>query len=493
MAGELYGPDIGLIAAPAAGDRLPAGTGPNAGGYSLRSSFIWKNAGGVFNGDGSIELAGAQFPAISFVRTAVGTWRVGGSGTAGDNSLRISLGGVEALSIDTNGRVGIANASPVALLHPKVADGASYPLGLSGTSKGIRVEASAAGMAIRGVDHTLGVSFQPLILGGSDLIFQTNGNTEYARLTSGGGFGLGVSPLVRFHAKSTAEIARFETTTVRGSGSGFVSIHDPTGRKCYIGYGGASDKFYQINEMNADMTFGTNAVERWGITAAGHFYGVTDNSYSLGTAAGRASVVYAGTGTINTSDERDKNWLRDGLTDAEMRAALRIYEELGFYNWKADVERKADSKDDAREHFGARAQRIWAIMAEEKLVDPIKKGKPGKTPYAFLCYDAWDEQVEPIMKDVERKVRRTRQTERESKVIDPATEKPLIVISDEVYYETVSERVDTGKTRVTVEKGDRYGFRIDQLTLFLLAALALRSKALEERLVAVEAAIAKLG
>src|SRR3546814_13090965 len=35
---------------------------------------------------------------------------------------------------------------------------------------------------------------------------------------------------------SGGEIGRFITPTPRGSGLGFLSIHDPTGRKAYFGY-----------------------------------------------------------------------------------------------------------------------------------------------------------------------------------------------------------------------------------------------------------------
>lgn len=112
-----------------------------------------------------------------------------------------------------------------------------------------------------------------------------------------------------------------------------------------------------------------------------------DNSQSLGLGSFRWSVVYAGTGTINTSDEREKEW-RGGLNESELRAAKRIAGELGFYRWLDAIAVKGD---DARFHFGARAQQVWSIMADEGLVDAIINGIPGITHYAFLCFDQWDE------------------------------------------------------------------------------------------------------
>lgn len=153
--------------------------------------------------------------------------------------------------------------------------------------------------------------------------------------------------------------------------------------------------------MYADSTkvamgsFSPHAVELWvngGARAvcelAGHFRPGADNGYSSGTASYRWSVVYAGTGTINTSDARDKKW-RGGLNDAERAAARDIIAEIGIFQWNDAI---AEKGDDARLHIGARAQVVWGIMARHGLVDPIgKDGLPtGKCPYAFLCFDTWE-------------------------------------------------------------------------------------------------------
>lgn len=158
-----------------------------------------------------------------------------------------------------------------------------------------------------------------------------------------------------------------------------------------------------------------------------------DNALALGGSSFRWTTVFAVTGTINTSDERAKEW-RGGLTDAELRAARRIASELGFYRWLDAVAEKGDG---ARYHFGARAQRVWAIMAEEGLVEPIgEEGRPGSTPYAFLCFDAWDD-VPAVIGE-------------KGKVM----QKP-------------------------VAAGNRFGLRTDQLALFLIAAQEQRIAALE--------------
>lgn len=171
-----------------------------------------------------------------------------------------------------------------------------------------------------------------------------------------------------------------------------------------------------------------------------------DNSYALGGAANRWSVVYAGTGTINTSDEREKRWLRNGLTDAELRAGRRIMSELGTYQWKDAVAEKGE--DAARWHFGVRAQHVFAIMEEEGL---------DWRRYAWCCYDKWDATeavTEPVMA--------TRKAKRKGVVVD--------------------EEYDTGEVREIMPArpaGDRYGIRPDQLSMFLIAVNDARLSALE--------------
>lgn len=214
------------------------------------------------------------------------------------------------------------------------------------------------------------------------------------------------------------------------------------------------------------------------------FRPANDNATPNGAASQRWSVVYAGTGTINTSDERLKIW-RSAITDAEYGAGLRIIDELGFFQWKDAVDgTEADPEnnvfeikgkgEDARYHFGVRAQRVWSIMAEEGLVDPIADGRPGKTPYAFLCFDEWDELREPVM--IEEYVERDIVIEKEGKIIDPKTGKPRIIKlpSRGIIKELVPKQDDDGQLvyRIVQKAGDRFGIRTDQLNSFLIAVQA---------------------
>lgn len=140
-----------------------------------------------------------------------------------------------------------------------------------------------------------------------------------------------------------------------------------------------------------------------------------DNVYALGAPLARWSVVYAGTGTINTSDERMKSSFIN-INDAEKAAALKIKAVIGRYQFNDAIALKDDG---ARYHFGVGAQTVGQIMRDEGL-DPER--------YAFYCHDVWDKK-EATLDD-------------KGNVIDEA-----------------------------VEAGDRFGIRYDELAMFILAAI----------------------
>jgi hypothetical protein len=151
------------------------------------------------------------------------------------------------------------------------------------------------------------------------------------------------------------------------------------------------------------------------IVGGGILYPDTDNTRTLGDASNRWSVVYAGTGTINTSDERDKQDVAT-LDAAEKRVATALKGLVKKFRFKDAVHAKGDN---ARIHVGVIAQEVIAAFEAEGL-DPMR--------YALVCYDQWDAQPEELDAD--------------GKVLTPA--RPA---------------------------GNRYGVRYDQLLAFIIAAL----------------------
>lgn len=168
--------------------------------------------------------------------------------------------------------------------------------------------------------------------------------TDYSPGTTFGGYGGG---------------QEIEPTTATGSGTVKFSTH------------------FKSNEDGAGVT-------RHDVFADGQIgcgdvlYPLTDNAHSCGLASLRWSQVYAGNGTINTSDEREKTFLE--VNSAELAAAAEIKSNLRKYKWNSALAGKGDG---ARIHFGANAQQVGQIMESHGL-DPDE--------YGFYCYDEWEDE-----------------------------------------------------------------------------------------------------
>jgi len=106
----------------------------------------------------------------------------------------------------------------------------------------------------------------------------------------------------------------------------------------------------------------------------GIFYPAQDNTASLGRSGERWSVVYAATGTINTSDARTKQDVAS-LDDAEKRVAAALKGLIKKFRFKDAVVEKGD---EARIHVGVIAQEVEAAFAAEGL-DAAR--------YGILCHD----------------------------------------------------------------------------------------------------------
>jgi hypothetical protein len=167
-----------------------------------------------------------------------------------------------------------------------------------------------------------------------------------------------------------------------------------------------------------------------------------DNSQSLGEASRRWSTVYAGTGTINTSDAREKTSVSP-LTTAELAAAADLSRAIGTYQWLAMIAEKG--AEEARHHAGLTVQRAIEIMQAHGL-DPMR--------YGFICYDQWDETPEQWA-DIPA------ETDEDGNVTREATR------------ELVQEYRAAG---------DRYSFRTDELLLFIARGVDARLSVIEEKL-----------
>ena len=90
---------------------------------------------------------------------------------------------------------------------------------------------------------------------------------------------------------------------------------------------------------------------------------VADNSVDLGYSSARFDNIYATNGTIQTSDQNEKQDI-EALSEAEQRVAVAAKGLLRKFRWIDSVEEKGD---DARIHFGIIAQDLQAAFEAEGL------------------------------------------------------------------------------------------------------------------------------
>ena len=104
----------------------------------------------------------------------------------------------------------------------------------------------------------------------------------------------------------------------------------------------------------------------------------SDNTSDLGSATARWDTVFAGTGTINTSDRNEKQDISD-LSASEKRVASSIKQLVKKYRFKDAVASKGEN---ARIHVGWIAQDIQSAFAAEGL---------DASDYGMFCSDTWEE------------------------------------------------------------------------------------------------------
>jgi len=207
-----------------------------------------------------------------------------------------------------------------------------------------------------------------------------------------------------------------------GNGLALRFKYDDATSGAFIGSPGANQ--FQVASNGGSPLFVVDSVSS---TRPG-----ADNSYSLGSASYRWSDVYSVNGTINTSDEREKQDVEE-LSDAEMAVASDLKGLIRKFKWRNSVAEKGDA---ARIHVGVMAQEVVAAFASQGL---------DAHAYGVLCFDEWEDQFEDIYE--------------QQPVLNKAGE-------------------DTGKTqpvkvgeRLSRPKGNLYGVRYEQLFAFIIAAM----------------------
>lgn len=186
-----------------------------------------------------------------------------------------------------------------------------------------------------------------------------------------------------------------------------------------VGYNGSANITSGTSIFH--IAFGGN--NRFSFQPTSGFRPIDDNVHVLGGSSQRWTTVYATTGTISTSDEREKQDIRP-LDERELAVAHKLKSLITTYRWRHAV---AEKGDDARIHVGVIAQRVQEAFEAEGL-DAAR--------YGLWCADEVEEYVHPVIEDD---------------------------------GETTARTIEEGYMRKTGEI--RYGVRYDELIMFILGAM----------------------
>jgi endosialidase-like protein len=267
--------------------------------------------------------------------------------------------------------------------------------------------------------------------------------TPFPTDTSIGSFVAGTTGI---HVPDGPSVFRGNATVKSRPGVGVFVTRPGGGAGVYLGVDGAGSPFVGASSdavgTNKDLNIFTANAPRLTVAADGSaFYPQADNAMSLGFSGKRFSVVWAGTGTINTSNAVEKTPITP-FNSSHITVGLRLVDEVGMYQWLREVDNKGP--DVARIHIGTTVQRAIEIFEEEG-VDPFRFGA--------ICMDEWEARTEILEAE---------EVDAEGNVLKAA----------------VTQEIPAGRT---------YGFRDHQLQYLMLAAMAWRQKSIEQRLDALEA------
>jgi hypothetical protein len=347
-------------------------------------------------------------------------------------------------------------------------------------------------------------------IGSGQIVKDTSGNVGIGEGSPGTFFGNATRLVVSHGVNGTAYVAVYNNNagasaastlrrlTTTGNSYWDSGLNDASGAPIAKEYFGSAVVSWGLNMAGADRLSVA--------TSTGHMTPGSDNTQNFGSTILRWATIFAGTGTINTSDAREKTAVAP-LADAEIAAAKDMAGELGGFKFLSSIAEKGNA---ARTHIGMSVQRAIEIMTGHGL-DPMA--------YAFICYDKWDATTKEVVSPTGAFSREVRQQvvnkvagtvveivdgvpvqkacshDRPTFVMLPVLDeqgRPVTTEVDEVavpamhpvpVMETVTERFDV--VEVT-PAGDRYGFRADELHAFILRGLAAEHDALLARVAALE-------
>jgi hypothetical protein len=204
------------------------------------------------------------------------------------------------------------------------------------------------------------------------ITFTDNTGNDFAQITASADGTTAASDYPgRLSFFTTADGASSPTERMRIGQDGMVAIASSAGN---VNIGGSTGStIWASDSGKCGIHFGASALASTNSSGT-----PTDNVISLGLSGYRWSVVYAGTGAINTSDASLKQDAKN-LDTAELNVATRI---KGLIKKFRFIDAVTDKGDNARIHVGVIAQEVEQAFVAEGL-DPRR--------YALFCEDTLED------------------------------------------------------------------------------------------------------
>jgi hypothetical protein len=260
---------------------------------------------------GTVTSVAASVPSFLSIAgspiTTSGTLAISLSGTA----LPTTSGGTGLTSFTANGVVYASSSSALATGSALTYNGSTFKVagtdssfiaGFSGTTKGVRIETTATGSSIAGVDSGLVTSFQPLDINGSYVAFSTS-SAERMRLSASG------------LAIGTGGITAGYPLDVRGGATEIIGNFNTTGTTAYTptAYNGNKARIF-LSGGNA--TGATNGIQFTSSGSNENYFGTVQESGGAGAFVFQgynglaylekmriSAIGYVGIGTDNPTEK----------------------------------------------------------------------------------------------------------------------------------------------------------------------------------------------